>query len=293
MRILITGGTGFIGRNLKEQLANRYKILAPRSSELDLLDEKRVYDFMRQYRCDVVLHTATWNATRTSPKDTAKVLQSNLRMFFNLTRCSDYYGKLVYYGSGAEYDRRFWLPRMNEDYFDTHVPVDDYGYSKYIMRKFAESSRNIYELCLFGVFGKYEDWQIRFISNACCRAAWDLPIRMRQNRVFDYLHVDDVVRLTQWFIEHDAEEKMYNLCSGEPIELSTLAQMVLAVSRKHVEIYIEREGLGSEYSGDNTKLLKTVGSYRFKDRINCMGELFDWYVNHKASIDPEKLILEG
>jgi putative flippase GtrA len=40
MRVLITGGSGFIGRNLAEQFASTYKVSAPSSAELDLLNEQ-------------------------------------------------------------------------------------------------------------------------------------------------------------------------------------------------------------------------------------------------------------
>jgi len=291
MRVFITGGTGFIGRNLQEKLADRYQIFAPPSSQLNLLDEIAVGEFIKKNHFDVVLHTATWNATRNSPKDLTDVLRNYLKMLFNLARCRNDYGKMVYYGSGAEYDRRFWIPMMREDYFDTHVPVDDYGYSKYVMRQFTETAENIYELCLFGVFGRYEDWEIRFISNACCKAVWDLPIMIKQNVFLDYLYIDDLVKVTEWFMNHTCKERVYNTCTGEPLDLLTLAKMVLAASHKHLDIRIEKEGLGEEYSGDNAKLVKELGGHSFKNLAACIEELFDWYRN-KADIDKEKLLLD-
>ena len=48
------------------------------------------------------------------------------------------------------------------------------------------------ELRLFGVFGRHEDYAIRFISNAICKTLFDLPITLRQNRTFSYLYVDDL-----------------------------------------------------------------------------------------------------
>ena len=42
-RILLTGGSGFIGRNILESnLAEKYEIIAPRHCELDLLDDKYI-----------------------------------------------------------------------------------------------------------------------------------------------------------------------------------------------------------------------------------------------------------
>ena len=45
MKILITGASGFVGRNVKEYLEKKneeYEIYAPTSKELDCLDEQEV-----------------------------------------------------------------------------------------------------------------------------------------------------------------------------------------------------------------------------------------------------------
>ncbi len=290
--LFITGGSGFIGRNLKEQLTGKYNVFAPSHGELDLLYEERVYNYLKTHRFDVVIHTATWNATRTSKKDLTKVLEHNCRMFFNLARCSEYYGKMIYYGSGAEYGGQHWIPKIREDYFDTHVPKDAYGFSKYIMAKYAEHSRNIYDIRLFGVFGKYEDWEIRFISNACCKAAWDLPITIKQNVFFDYLYVDDLVKITEWFIENDPEDRFYNVCTGRVFDLRTLADKVLAASGKNLDVVVAREGVGREYGGDNSRLLSEMGGYSFRDMDACIREIYEWYLANKGIIHREKLLVD-
>lgn len=290
MNVFITGGSGFIGKNLKEQLDKTCKVFAPSSGQLDLLDEQSVGDYLKSNNFDVVIHTATWNATKNSPKDTTKVLENNLRMFFNIARCSGRYGKMLYFGSGAEYDRRNWIPLMKEDYFDSHVPADDYGLSKYIMAKYTEKCRNIYNLRLFGVFGKYEDWEIRFISNACCKTIWDLPITIKQNVFFDYLFVDDLKIITEWFMEHESVHRVYNICTGKSRDLVALAKIVLSVAGKKLDIRIDREGLGREYSGDNSKLLGEMEGFVFKDMTSCIEELYRWYLENKNKISREKLL---
>ena len=82
MRILITGGSGFIGRNLTEQLASTYEVLAPSSAELDLLKERGVRENLTPRRFDAVVHTATTRSNRRvgAPPD---MLDRNCRMFFN------------------------------------------------------------------------------------------------------------------------------------------------------------------------------------------------------------------
>jgi len=43
-------------------------------------------------------------------------------MFFNLVRNQSQFGKMIHFGSGAEYDRVQLPPRVREDDFDTRVP---------------------------------------------------------------------------------------------------------------------------------------------------------------------------
>ncbi len=292
MKLLITGATGFIGRNLKERLIEKYEIFAPSSQELNLLDEDAVKEYIIRHRFGVVIHAATWNATKNSKKDLTKVFPNNCRMFFNIARCTDHYGKMIYYGSGAEYDRRHWKPKMKEGYFDAHVPVDDYGFSKYIMAKYAKNARNIYDLCIFGAFGKYEDWEIRFISNACCKAVWDLPITIKQNVFFDYLYIDDLVEITRWFIENNPKEKVYNICTGKTFDLLSLAKKVLTASGKNLEIRVAMEGLGAEYSGDNTRLINELGFCKFKEMDECVRDLYNWYLENKTLINRKSLLYD-
>jgi len=289
IKILITGGTGFIGRALTEQLRRKYFIFSPESTVLNLLDAHAVLTYLDLNRFDIVIHTATWNATKTSTKDTDLVLENNLRMFFNLARGAMFYKRMIYYGSGAEFDRNHWAPKMQEDYFDCFVPSDQYGFSKYIMNKYAEStSNNIYNLRLFGVFGKYEDWKIRFISQTCCRVIHNIPITINQNVNFDYLYIDDLVKITDWFINHEPKEKSYNVCTGSASQLSNIAQMILEFSGKNLDVTFLNQGMGREYSGDNTKLMREMNGFAFSNISACIPELYSWYQN-QSGILAEKL----
>ncbi len=291
MRILITGGSGFIGRNLAEQLAPTYEVSAPSSDELDLLNEQAVREYLDAHRFDVIVHAASTRSNRRlgAPAD---MLDRNCRMFFNLVRNQSRFGKMIHFGSGAEYGRVQLPAQVREDYFDSRVPRDAYGFSKYICAKHIERSDRIVNLRLFGVFGAYEDYTVRFISNACCRALKGLPIVLRQDIVFDYLYIKDLVKLTMWFIENNARHKAYNVCSGRPVAISELARVVARVSAqisgRKPDVSVLAEGMGPKYSADNSRMLTEMGGYRFWDLEDSIRDLYAWYERNEE-IDVEAL----
>lgn len=286
MKILITGASGFIGANLKEQLVSEYRIVAPTSKELNLLESYQVEKYIKQHKFDAIIHCAIHNINKPSNKDASLLFRNNLLMFANLARCNKFYTRMFYFGSGAEYDVRNYIPKMKESYFDTHVPVDDYGFSKYIMAKYIYNIPNIYDLRLFGIYGKYEDWRIRFISQSICRAICNKDILINKNVYFDYLYIDDLSKIVKIFLEKkQIPRRHYNICTGKTIDLVSLAEIITKISGKKIKVKIIDRGLKKEYSGNNKMLLKTIGKFRFTDNEQAIYELYNWYVNNRSKID--------
>lgn len=292
MRILLTGGSGFIGRNIRESfLAEKYEILSPSSKELNLADMESVDSFFRKNSVDFVIHAAVKPSHRNA-KDFSNLFYTNTRMFFNLERHKDEYHKMLVLGSGAIYDMGHYLPKMKEAEWTDHIPVDEHGYCKYVCEKVIEHSRNIFDLRIFGIFGKYEDYAIRFISNAICKTLFDLPITIKQNRLFDYLYVNDLMPILDWFIENNPREKSYNLTPDRAISLYDLAIIVKKISQKDIPILIKSEGLGLEYSGDNALLKSEYTSICFTPIHVAIQELYDWYKEHKQLIQKDLLLID-
>jgi len=288
-RVLITGGNGFIARSLSESFPSWYEIDRFGRDELDLLDSTSVESLIKEKIYDVVIHAATYDAApRFSTKDPSLVLQNNLKMFFNISRCADHFGKMIYYGSGAEFGRENWNPKMQETYFDQNVPTDPYGLSKYIMTKHTLSSKNIYNLRLFGVFGEYDDWRYRFISNACFKSVLNKPISYRKNVFFDFLYIKDLVKITEWFVENSPSPKVYNTCSGTSIDYQTLAEKIVKLSDKDLDVIPLHPGLGVEYSGDNTLLKDKIPDFTFTPIDESLELMCKWSKDNIGLID-EKL----
>jgi len=65
MKILVTGASGFIGRNIVEYLSSRnHSVLLPTHHELDLMDEHSVRKYLANQGIDVVIHGAVKPAQR-------------------------------------------------------------------------------------------------------------------------------------------------------------------------------------------------------------------------------------
>ena len=291
MKILITGGSGFIGKNLIEYLTQKYEVLSPTHRELELINDDAVRPFFKKHAVDVVIHCALKPGHRNA-KDPTNQLYADTRMFFNLVRNSNRFQKLICISSGAIYDIRYNMPKISEEYFDTHMPVDEHGLFRYMAAKYIEKAEHIIELRPFSVFGKYEEYAIRFISNAICKTLFDLPITIKQNRCFDFIYIDDLVRVIDYFIVKDGNFNCYNVTHDEAIELRAIAEKVQAISGKDLPILVAKEGMGLEYSGNNQRLRKEIPGFVFTPIDLAIHQLFGWYASNRHLINKEFLLFD-
>lgn len=287
--ILITGARGFVGRNLVEYLSrfpSKYSLYYPYHKELELIDAEKVSDFIGRNKIDVIIHCASVGGSRKTGYDAGKtdIVSTNLRMFFNLFRSMNDPMRMIFFGSGAEYDRLNYRPRMTEDYFGAHIPSDDYGFSKYVCSKFAEKSKNIFNLRIFGMFGKYEDYEFKFISNSIVKNLFKLPIIINQNVNFDYMYIGDCVKIVERFISNKPKHNIYNLTTGTTVDLVTIANKINRISDFKSEIIVKNPGLGTEYSGDNSRLKKEIDP-QFTPVDNALKELYQYYKSILSDID--------
>lgn len=289
MKIFLTGGSGFIGRNIIEQLGHVFEIIAPTHKELDLTNTQAVYRFLQANPVDVVVHAANIGGTR-KQQHVFGITHTNLKIFFNLVRAKPFYTRLINLGSGAEYDKRQSLVSVPETNFDLHIPEDEYGLYKYVCAKFAEQVDFITHLRLFAVFGKYEDYEIRFISNAICLALLGRPVTIRQNVCFDYLFIDDFIRILEKCIISKPVETFINVGRGEGIELKTLAEKVIHEVGGDVPILVATNGLGKEYTCNTTRLNQIVPGITYTPVDLAIARLVAYYRLVLPGLDTTTLI---
>ncbi len=290
-KILLTGGSGFIGRNIVEQLGRKYTILAPSHHELELTDTNAVEAYLKHHTVDVVVHAANRGGSRADATQ-AGVAVSNLRIFYNIIQAKPYYNRLIILGSGAEYDKRLQLQQVSESFFGVSIPGDEYGLYKYVCARCAEHVDYITHLRLFAVYGKYEDYRIRFISNAICKALLDLPITIKQNVVFDYLYIDDFVVILDEVIKSPTSERIFNVGSGQPIDLKTIAEKILTLLNKKIPIVVGKPGLGNEYSPDIGLLKKIYSNAKVTPIDTALENLITYYRPIVETLDKDSFLTD-
>lgn len=276
--IFITGAGGFVGKNLTEQFCKKYNLLTPNHKELDLLDEKAIDDFFKKNKIDVVINCAVIGGSR-KEEHVDLSLPNNLRIFFNLLKNKDKFKKMINLGSGAEYDKSKPIIEVKETDFGKVIPKDEYGFFKYICSKYIEKEENIISLRIFGLFGKYEDFRYRFISNTIVNNLKGLPITMNQNVFFDYTYINDFAKIVDYFINHKAKHKFYNIGTGKKIDILTISKKINKISDKKSQIEVRNTGLNNEYTCDNSRLTDELKKFSFTDFDKSLKELYHWYKN--------------
>lgn len=254
MKVLLLGSTGFIGRNLKEQLP--YQLLTPSRKELDLLNDEMVMNFFYTTSIDVVINCVNC-------KDNYKAFR-NLEYYFK--------GKIIQLGSGAEYRKQNDIENVDEEEFNYLIckPADWYGREKYAISEWLEDKlkKNIIVLRPFGVFGKYEDVNRRFISKAILDNLMGDDITIYQDVKFSYVWVNDLVQIIDYFINNDPKYQFYNV-GGHQMTL-------VEIAKKIGKYKVLEKGMDNEYTCDDSRV-RNETRLKYIPFDNCLMEVKRYY----------------
>lgn len=285
MNILITGAKGFIGKHLNEFLTQKYKnynIFSPSSKELDLLDEVVVEHFIIKNKIDLIIHLANLGGGRNT-LSMQNLVEYNLRMFFNIAKHSNKVKKIISFGSGAEYGKHKPIIDVKEDEIHS-FPIDSYGFYKQIISKFVEQSSNMIHLRVFGVYGKYEDYRYRFISNTIVKDILNIPIVIYQNVFFDYIYINDLLLMIDFCLHNNMNYKIYNATRGVKIDLVSLAQLIVKT-----KITILNKGLNNEYTSNNDRILQEIKDFHFTPFEDAIEDMRRYFQTNLQTLDLQTL----
>ena len=291
----MTGGAGFIGRHLVHRLLARgYSVVVLdnfRSGRIedireclkdenfklvkgDVCDRKVVRNVMEE--ADAVVHLAALIDVEESVNDPLATHDVNVNGTLNLlteaTRCG--VRKFLFASSTAVYGEGNPLP-LKEDY--PVKPISPYAASKAAAEHYCKVFHKCYGLSTvilryFNVYGSRRDNNsysgviTSFLNNALSGKPLVIYGDGKQNR--DFVYVEDVVDATLLALESEsAIGEILNVCTGKSISISELAQVLLEVTGRNLQVIHDKPRKGDVHSnyGDPTKTEKIL---RFKAKMS-------------------------
>ena len=287
MNILLTGGSGFVGKNLYQDLKVDFNFFVPRHKELDLLDYRAVEDFIKKNSIEIVIHSAVHSTIAVSRENG---FEQDLRMLVSILRNIDHLKKFIFFGSGAEFDKTRDMKKVKEGEWGEVIPKDLYGFSKYLTQEVVKRDPKIINLRLFGIYGPYEDYRFKFISNSIVKNVLKLPIAIKQDVIFDYLYIKDLAPIVKHFLTNSAQYSNYNIAPDKSISLTQIITLINQSSEYQSEINVQEAGFNFEYTADNSRLRKEIPGLEFTSYTQGVKDLFKYYQSIEAEIDKDAIV---
>ena len=273
MRVLVTGPEGFLGKEVLDYFGKHHVIVHP--ERFDVTDEKWLSSILTMYDVDAVIHTASRGGKR-GDDDSLQDLVDNVTMFNNLIKHKDKYEMLFCFCSGAAFNRDTPIDNVSEEDVVNNFPTDYYGMSKNILAREVLKHENVFNMRLFGCFGRHEE-KSRFFSNALTGMKSNEPIEVHQNRKMDFFWAQDVCRVIDFYMQHVRDRELpkdINLTYDTDTTLEEMARLFQTLRRCFVGIDTYRAGMAAPYSGNGAKL-KELGVDKFFGLARGLKECFD------------------
>jgi len=307
-RVVVTGGAGFLGGYVVDELRRRgaAEVFVPRSRDYDLVDMEAVRRLYRDARPTVVLHLAARvggiGANRDNP---GKFFYDNLMMGVQLVEVGRQVGlrKLVALGTICAYPKHCPVPFREEDIWngypeETNAP---YGLAKKMLLVQSQAYREQYgfdSVVLFPVnlYGPRDNFDLRtsHVIPALVRKCVEARERgERRVEVWgdgsasrEFLHARDAAEGIVAAAERYDRSDPVNLGAGFEIRIRDLVPLVARLCRFEGEIAWDP----TKPNGQPRRMLDTSRALRefgWKARIpfeEGLAETVAWYEREHASI---------
>ena len=135
-RVLITGASGFVGSRLAKAMSDKWELLTPTHSELDITSTEAVLNYMKQHRPEAIIHLAAISNTGYCEEHPEESYRVNVVGVENLARvAAEMGGKLVFFSSDQVYNGNLELGLLSESV--PVAPENHYGRHKLLAEEIA------------------------------------------------------------------------------------------------------------------------------------------------------------
>lgn len=242
MKVLITGGTGFLGQNLNSVLKSKGYNISSIGSSWNLKKEDACYDALRTFTPDVVIHAAgTVGGIGANKENPGKFMYENLIMGTNLIEACKNYSikKFILLGTVCAYPKYTPVPFNEKDLWngypeETNAP---YGIAKKTLMKLVETYHQQYGMngvCLIPVnmYGPYDHFNLTTshvipalilkFYNALRNGVDTVDIWGTGDASREFLYAPDCAEAIALAIEKDIGPEPINIGTGKEIKIYDL-----------------------------------------------------------------------
>ncbi|GGE04951.1 UDP-glucose 4-epimerase [Marinithermofilum abyssi] len=282
MKVLVTGGAGFIGSHIVDKLIARgddvvivdnlstgdESYIHPEASFYRMnIEDERILEVFERERPQAVIHQAAQSAVPVSVEDPIRDAQINIQGTIRVLEGCRRYGveKVVYASSAAVYGNPEYLP-IDEKH--PVRPLSPYGISKYTPEHYLHAYHELYGLryTIFRYANVYGIRQVAKGEGAVISIFIDRLLKGEDLIIFgdgeqtrDYIYVDDVANANVAALSQ-ADGEVLNLGTGKSTSLNDLVKTLQAVSGKEIQpVYGEERPGDIKYSYfDNRRALERL-----------------------------------
>ncbi len=243
MKIIVTGGSGFIGSNVVKYLSKNHEVkifdfkkpdnLDNEFIQGDITDSKHVINSIKD--CDVVIHLAATLGVVNTETNPVLTLDTNLGGTINvLEACKiNKIKKIIFSSSSEVYGEPLKIP-MDED--DKPIPMTTYGIAKFTAEEYIKAySKNFgLEYTLFRLFNVYGDQQAtdwvlpEFVNKAISNK--DIIVHGNGLQTRSFCYVTDISNAFSLTLDK-ANGQLINIGNNhEPITIKELANKIVQLS---------------------------------------------------------------
>lgn len=244
MKIIITGGAGFIGTNLARLLVKNHQVTIfdqrkPHIDNIDFLygDIKNSGEVIESIKnCDIVIHLAATLGVINTEENPVLTLDTNMGGTKNvLEACRiNNIKKIIFSSSSEVYGEPLKVP-MEES--DMPIPMTTYGVSKFAAEEYIKAYWRNYGIKytifrLFNVYGDEQatDWVLpEFVDKAMKND--DITIHGDGSQIRAFCYVSDVADAFSSVLTK-ADGEIINVGNDtEPISIKGLAEKIISISK--------------------------------------------------------------
>jgi nucleoside-diphosphate-sugar epimerase len=264
--ILITGGSGFIGRNLvKFLLKSNFKIFYPNRYTLNLYNKKTVFDYVKLLRPKYVIHLA---CTSCHPKDSNNIdlVSGDLNMINNLILAMDEGTKLIIAGSVSEYGHTGILSESLICTPDTYYGLAKFNTNLTATMLCKRKNIDLLHLRIFGAYG-YGEAEHRLFPSLLASIKRHEDFHMSDGlQIRDFTHVGDIcTTFKKILLKKIFPTGILNLGTGIGLKVIDVCKKILIESKLNGEVRLihskERNFTDKDILISNSKsFIQIVGS---------------------------------